>query len=141
MTIDRMTIIVEDKLNHKGTININGEELFNCNLDWLEQYPCDHTGVPASVHAVQWYGDHGEIELTTRGSNIVITELGSLGIATSYFEQRRIEFENEQIIAEKERLSDEEIALQNQPVADALFDELLNQLLNEEEVTPEAPTE
>jgi hypothetical protein len=138
MTIDRMTIIVENKLNHTGTIIINNESIFDCNLEWLEQYPCDVTGVSTSVHAIQWYGDHGEIELTTRGSNITITELGSLGIATSYFEQRKLEIE------EEIRLAEQELLLNNTFTEDSYFDELLTDLLNStstEEISSEEPTE
>jgi len=143
MAIDRMTIAVENGLNKTGTIIINGEGILDCNLEWLEQYPCDLTGVPVDVHAVQWYGDHGEIELVTNGPNIQITELGSIGIATSYFEQRKLEVQEEILAKELEEEN-----------SDTYFDELLADLLSEEdstpteedstpteEVAPEAPTE
>jgi hypothetical protein len=126
MSIERLTIIVEGKSeegNRIGTIILNNEPVSDCDLEWLPNYPCDVTGISTTVHAVQWYGGMGEIELTTRGSNIEITELGVLETALEKFEQRKQEIEEENL-AEQQRLS--EI---NTVDDDSYFDQLLNELL------------
>jgi len=67
----RLIIIPEDT-----TISIDGESIEECDVSWIPEFVGDITGVPQKVHAVQWYDDHGEIELVTNDSNIEITELG-----------------------------------------------------------------
>lgn len=67
----RLTIISVDT-----TISIDGESIAGCDVSWVPEFVGDITGVSQKVHAVQWYDDHGEIELVTRDNNIVITELG-----------------------------------------------------------------
>jgi hypothetical protein len=118
MEINRLTITVDgvkEDNTRFGTISINGESVLDCNVDWLPDYFCDLTKMMQPVHAVQWYGDHGEIELKTRGSNISITELGPLGVCTSYYEERMYldpfgeEIELQTFVS---GLSDEEILLE-----------------------------
>lgn len=55
---DRITIIN----NEDGTVdvNINGEN--------VEQIPT--TNLDSNIHAVQWYGDHGEVEYSDRNEEI-----------------------------------------------------------------------
>jgi hypothetical protein len=67
----KLTIIPSD-----NKISIDGEPIVGCDLSWVPEFVGDITGVSQKVHAVQWYDDHGEIELVTRDSNIPITELG-----------------------------------------------------------------
>ena len=68
----RITIIPS-----KNKISIDGESLEGCDVvSWIPEFVGDITGVSQKVHAVQWYDDHGEIELVTRDNNIPITELG-----------------------------------------------------------------
>lgn len=44
----RLTIIPEDKI-----VIINGISFFDIDLSWID----------SSYHAIQWYEDHGEIEI------------------------------------------------------------------------------
>lgn len=55
---DRITIISNDD----GTVdvNLNGEN--------IENVPT--TNLDSSIHAVQWYGDHGEVEYNDRNEEI-----------------------------------------------------------------------
>ena len=55
---DRITIIN----NGNGTVdvNLNGETVF--------QIPT--TNLDSNIHAVQWYGDHGEVEYSDRNEDI-----------------------------------------------------------------------
>jgi len=55
---DRITIINND--NGTVDVNLNGET--------LEQIPT--TNLESSIHAVQWYGDHGEVEYSDRNEEI-----------------------------------------------------------------------
>ena len=61
----RLTIIPSDR-----TVYIDGEYYSDIDMSWVPQI----NGVV--VHAVQWYGDHGSVELVTQDPNIEITELG-----------------------------------------------------------------
>jgi hypothetical protein len=86
----RITIIPsEDK------ISINGELIEGCDLSWIPEFVGDITGVPQKVHAVQWYDDHGEIELVTRDNNIPITELGIFEQAIIKHQERKVAIEEE----------------------------------------------
>ena len=81
----RLTIIPsEDK------ISINGEPIVGCDVSWIPEFVGDITGVSQKVHAVQWYDDHGEIELVNRDSNIPITELGVFEQAITKYEERKL---------------------------------------------------
>jgi hypothetical protein len=81
----RLTIVPSE-----NKISINGEPLQGCDVSWIPEFVGDITGVPQKVHAVQWYDDHGEIELVTRDSNIVITELGIFEQAINKYEERKL---------------------------------------------------
>jgi len=60
----------------ENKISIDGKPITGCDVSWVPEFVGDITGVSQKVHVVQWYDDHGEIELVTNDSNIVITELG-----------------------------------------------------------------
>lgn len=82
----RLTIIPsEDK------ISIDGKPITGCDVSWIPEFVGDITGVSQKVHAVQWYDDHGEIELVSRDNNIVITELGVFEQAITKYEERKLE--------------------------------------------------
>jgi len=55
---DRITIINND--NGTVDVNLNGEN--------VENIPT--TNLDSSIHAVQWYGDHGEVEYNDRNEEI-----------------------------------------------------------------------
>jgi hypothetical protein len=77
-------------------ISINGESIVGCDVSWIPEFVGDITGVPQKVHAVQWYDDHGEIELVSKDNNIVITELGVFGQAIIKHQERKIVIEVEE---------------------------------------------
>jgi hypothetical protein len=79
----------------ENKISIDGEPIQGCDLSWIPEFVGDITGVSQKVHAVQWYDDHGEIELVTRDSNIIITELGIFEQAIIEHEKRKLEIEEE----------------------------------------------
>jgi hypothetical protein len=92
----RITIIPSDE-----KISINGEPIVGCDVSWIPEFVGDITGVPQKVHAVQWYDDHGEIELVTRDNSIVITELGVFEQAITKYEERKLAIEAEVKAAEE----------------------------------------
>ena len=81
----RLTIIPSEK-----KISIDGEPITGCDVSWIPEFVGDITGVSQKVHAVQWYDDHGEIELVNRDSNIPITELGVFEQAITKYEERKL---------------------------------------------------
>lgn len=84
----RLIIISEDTM-----ISIDGESIAGCDVSWIPEFVGDITGVPQKVHALQWYDDHGEIELVTRDNNIVITELGIFEQAIAKHAERKLSIE------------------------------------------------
>lgn len=80
----RLIIIPEDTM-----ISIDGEPITGCDVSWIPEFVGDITGVSQKVHAVQWYDDHGEIELVTKDSNIEITELGVFEQAIAKHTERK----------------------------------------------------
>ena len=92
----RLIIIPEDTM-----ISIDGEPITGCDVSWVPEFVGDITGVSQKVHALQWDGDHGEIELVTRDNNIVITELGVFEQAITAHAERKAILEAEQKEAEK----------------------------------------
>lgn len=80
----RLTIISVDT-----TISIDGESIAGCDVSWVPEFVGDITGVSQKVHAVQWYDDHGEIELVTRDNNILIAELGIFEQAITIHAERK----------------------------------------------------
>ncbi len=93
----RLTIITEDKF-----VSIDNEGIHGVDMTWIPEF-IGESGISTSVHAVQWYGNHGEIELNSRDNNIVITELGVLEEAILKYEERKLE------IIEQERLEQERL--------------------------------
>ena len=124
----RITIIPSE-----NKISIDGEPIVECDVSWIPEFVGDITGVPQKVHAVQWYDDHGEIELVTRDTNIPITELGIFEQAIIKHQERKIAIEEEitaQIVAaeaESLRIAQEEYEyLQQLEALD--IDQLLSEL-------------
>ena len=91
----RLTIIPSE-----NKILIDGELLEECDLSWIPEFTGDYSGVPQKVHVVQWYDDHGEIELVTRDSNISITELGIFEKAITVHAEKKATLEAERQAAE-----------------------------------------
>lgn len=81
----RITIIPSE-----NKISIDGELIEGCDVSWIPEFVGDITGVSQKVHAVQWYDDHGEIELVTRDNNIPMTELGIFEQAIIKYEERKV---------------------------------------------------
>jgi hypothetical protein len=96
----RLIIIPEDTM-----ISIDGEPIEGCDVSWVPEFVGDITGVSQKVHAVQWYDDHGEIELVTRDSNIEITELGVFEQAITAHAERKVVAEAEAAAAAAEASS------------------------------------
>lgn len=101
----RLTIIASD-----NKIVIDGESVEGCDLFWIPEFVGDITGVPQKVHAVQWYDDHGEIELITTDNNIIITELGIFEKAITKHEERKSQIAAE-IAAEMLAIEEENLRL------------------------------
>ncbi len=87
----RMTVIVVDRCIYINNFTSQWED-----DSWLPEYE------QGPVHAVQWYGDHGEIEFASRGSrNLEITELGPWEYAIELHEKIKSEWEKSQEEARK----------------------------------------
>ena len=87
----RMTVIIVDRCIYINNFTSQWED-----DSWLPEYE------QGPVHAVQWYGDHGEIEFATRGSkNLEITELGPWEYAIELHEKIKSEWEKSQEEARK----------------------------------------
>ena len=104
MSIQRLTVVVDD-----GFIRVDDQSATGCDMSWVPTYHCDRVGYSTSVHAIQWIGDRGEIELcpgawgTNMGYPVVITNLddNNLGVgATTALNTRLDEIAAEQAAAE-----------------------------------------
>lgn len=86
MSIQKLTVVVDD-----GFIRVDDQSASGCDMSWVPTYHCEHVGYSTSVHAIQWVGDRGEIELcggpwgTNMGENIVISNLddNNLGVGAT----------------------------------------------------------
>ena len=86
MSIQKLTVIVDD-----GFIRVDDQSATGCDMSWVPTYHCEHVGYSTSVHAIQWIGDRGEIELCSgpwgcnMGDHIVITNLdeNNLGVGAT----------------------------------------------------------
>jgi hypothetical protein len=87
----RLIIIVEDDF-----VSVDGYGLFGVNLDWVPKIKGEESGITTTVHAVQWYEDHGHIELSTSDPNIPIKKLGVFNKAVDEFNKRKSELEEEE---------------------------------------------
>ena len=94
----RLIIVPEDKF-----VSIDGKGVHGVDMTWIPEFTGE-SGISTSVHAVQWYSDHGEIELKSRDSNIQITELGVFGQVVTKYEQRLEELRLEELRLEELRL-------------------------------------
>jgi len=117
----RLIIIPIDKF-----VSIDNEGIHGVDMTWIPEFTGE-SGISTSVHAVQWYGDHGEIELNSRDNNLVITELGVLEEVITKYEERKLEIVE---IAEQKRL--EQIELDHDSLLD--IDDILKELESEENV-------
>ncbi len=79
----RLIIIPVDKFISIDDVGVHGVD-----MTWIPEF-VGESGISTSVRAVQWYGDHGEIELNSRDNNLVITELGVLEEAITKYEERK----------------------------------------------------
>jgi hypothetical protein len=114
----RLIIIPVDTM-----ISIDGEPITGCDMSWVPEFVGDITGVSQKVHAVQWYDDHGEIELVTRDDNIEITELGVFEQAVSIHAEKKAILEAE--AAEAAAAAESEAAVMDSNIdIDALLAEL-----------------
>ena len=107
-------------------ISIDGESITECDVSWLPEFVGDITGVPQKVHALQWYDDHGEIELRSNDTNIKITELGIFEQAIAKHAERKLAIE--EVAAEAAR----EAAREAAEIID--IDAILKELESEENV-------
>ena len=122
----RLIIIPEDTM-----ISIDGEPITGCDMSWVPEFVGDITGVSQKVHAVQWYDDHGEIELVTRDSNIEITELGVFEQAITVHAERKAILEAEAEAAELQQKQEEQELFYE--VGDIDIDQLLAELESEDD--------
>ena len=74
----------------ENKISIDGEPITGCDMSWVPEFVGDITGVSQKVHAVQWYDDHGEIELQSHDLAIPITELGIFEQAIAKHAERKL---------------------------------------------------
>jgi hypothetical protein len=105
-----LTIIKDDNF-----ISIDGNGLLN-----IEQ---DLSWIPDDVHALQWYGDYGEVEYKDYKPNLRITELG-------IYEQAIVDHENE-----IKRIKDIEILIEKSTDYLKLLRDLRNDILQETDWT------
>jgi hypothetical protein len=76
----RLSIHVND-----GSVYVDGICHTNLDMSWVPTFG----GI--KVHALQWYDDHGEIELVTTDSNIEIKELGIFEQAVALWQEKHKE--------------------------------------------------
>ena len=100
MQINRLVILVhvneDSEEGRGGSITIDGESVDGISMDWLPKFYCDVEEKDSLVHAVQWFGDHGEVELITCGNNVDIKELGVFEQAKELFDNRKEELAKEE---------------------------------------------
>lgn len=121
----RLIIVAED-----GKISIDGVPITGCDLSWVPEFTGNYTGVSQKVHAVQWYDDHGEIELQSHDLAIPITELGIFEQAISKFEERKLVVKAEAAEAAEKLAAEEQMSLANIDI-DQLLAELEAEVDNE----------
>jgi len=98
----RLIIIPEDTM-----ISIDGCVVRECDMSWVPEFTGNYTGVSQKVHALQWFDDHGEIELRSHDLAIPITELGIFEQAVTIHAERKAILEAEKEEAEKALASQE----------------------------------
>jgi hypothetical protein len=97
----RLTIIPED-----GTVYIDRVSYDNIDMSWVPEID-GH-----KVHALQWLGEEGEIELVNgTGPNVKITKLGVFEKAIDLWNEKKLEHEKleQERLLEEERLKQEEL--------------------------------
>ena len=108
----------------ENKISIDGGLIEGCDLSWVPEFTGDYSGVPQKVHVVQWYDDHGEIELVTNDSNVKITELGVFEQAITVHAERKATLEAKQAAlhaAELQRKQEEQESLYEVGEVSVLF--------------------
>jgi len=131
----RLIIVPEDKF-----VSINGKGVHGVDMTWIPEFTGE-SGISTSVHAVQWYSDHGEIELENRDSNIQITELGVFEQVVTKYEERLEELRLEALRLEELRLEAlrlEELRLEELRLEELRLEELRLEELRLEELRLEA---
>jgi hypothetical protein len=122
----RLTLIVSD-----GFISVDGLGYNGFDMNWVPKI--DGT----DIHALQWYEDHGEIELVTTDPNVKINDLGEFNQAYKLWKEK-FDYEEQLKKEEELRLLEEEkrIMEENKEKEEflSLFDEEIRSLLEE---TPE----
>lgn len=88
----RLTVIYDDKF-----ISVDGK-----GLQFPDNWPFEET----HIHAIQWYEDHGELELRTRDPNVDLTDVSEIQKYADFFnaEYERIKAEEARAAEEKEKL-------------------------------------
>jgi hypothetical protein len=97
----RLTIIPED-----GTVYIDRVSYGNIDMSWVPEID------GSKVHALQWLGKEGEIELVNgTGPNVKITKLGVFEKAIDLWNEKKIEHERleQERLLEEKRLEQESI--------------------------------
>lgn len=105
-------------------ISIDGESITGCDVSWIPEFVGNITGVPQKVHALQWYDDHGEIELRSNDTNIEITELGIFEQAIAKHAEKKTAIEKEaaEAAAEEEASYNALIEAQEQEMSYGITD-------------------
>lgn len=101
----RISILPSDR-----AIYIDGVCYLDIDMSWMPKM----NGI--EIHAVQWYGDHGEIELVNNDPNIKISELGVFEKAIELWkekQQEQLKIE-EEIQKENLRIEEENLAIQRE---------------------------
>ena len=119
----RLIIIPEDTM-----ISIDGEPITGCDMSWVPEFPGNYTGVLQKVHAVQWYDDHGEIELQSNDLSIPITELGIFEQAVSIHAERKAAIAEEEELQRKQEEQEFSYEVENIDI-----DKLLAELEDEDD--------
>ncbi len=77
----RLSILPSD-----NAVYLNGVCYFDIDMSWIPKFN------EVDVHAVQWYENHGEVELVTNDPNIEIKELGIFKKSVELWEEKHQEY-------------------------------------------------
>jgi hypothetical protein len=93
----RLSILPSD-----NAVYLNGVCYSDIDMSWIPKFN------EVDIHAVQWYENHGEVELVTTDPNIEITELGIFEKSVELWEEKHQEYLQKQKQFEAEQLRIEE---------------------------------
>ena len=101
----RLSILPSD-----NAVYVDGFCYVDIDMSWMPKID------DVEIHAVQWYDNHGEIELVTTAPNIEIKELGVFQKAFELWEEKRQEQLKiqEEIRKQNLRIEEQNLALQKQ---------------------------